>query len=120
EVLVAGSLWRRLCVRRDPSRIRCAGVERSESSREGIRIFRCEIDDVIVGIARALPHSGRMPADQQRLDVLLDIKIGEFLFCPGDVVEISSEIMAGLRVEPVGARMNVNVNGPHDGSLSYA
>jgi len=54
-----------------------------------------------------------MPADQQRLNVLLDEQLGELIRRPGDVVEISSEVTAGVSVEPAGARMDVNVDGAH-------
>ena len=54
-----------------------------------------------------------MPADQQCLDVLLQIEIGEAVRGLRHVVQVATEIVARMSVEAAGAGMDVDVNGAH-------
>ena len=90
-----------------------AGIERRENSQKRVRKSRCEVEDVVVAVAATFVDGRRMPADQRRFYVVLDIQIRERLCRLWNFAEISAEITARMGIESACARMDVNVNGAH-------
>ncbi len=92
------------------------GIQRREHAGKRLGVIRHQLDHMIVGVARAFMNRRGMPADQQSLDVLLQVEVGKTFRRLRHVFQIAAKIAARVGIETAGARVNMNVNGAHRSS----